>query len=71
VATKGKHKWRWLRFRKGDHAHNLIVAAQRYIHANKGTAVVLGGIGIMHQGEFRYSVVIGATGRPPKFEVKK
>ena len=64
---KTKRRWRWLKFRKGDHAHNLIVAAQRWIHANGGTAVVLGGIGLMDDPiEFKYHVVISATGQKPK-----
>lgn len=61
----GKQKWRWLRYRKGDHAHNLVCAAQHWIHENGGTAVVLGSIGIMDQGGCKYQVCIGALGRKP------
>jgi hypothetical protein len=63
-TTKPK-KWKWLRYRKNDLGHNVMVAVQRWIHANKGTAVVLGGIGVMDMGEFRYGVVVQATGRKP------
>lgn len=60
-----RSKWKWLRFRKGDHAHNLQCAAQHWIHANGGTAVVLGRIGVMDQGGCNYQVCIGATGILP------
>lgn len=58
-------KWKWLRYRKRDHAHNLICAAQHYIHQNGGTAVVLGSIGLMDQGGGRYQLCIGALGEMP------
>lgn len=61
-----KRKWTYLRYRKKDLAHNILVSVQRWIHANKGTAVVLGGIGLQELGEFRYNIVIGATGRKPQ-----
>ncbi len=57
---KRKHKWRWLRYRKGDHAHNMVCAAQHWIHQNGGTAVVIGGIGLLDQS---YPFVPGSTGR--------
>ena len=66
MAKKRKQKWRWLRYRKNDLAHNVQVAVQRWIHANKGTAVVLGGIGIMDEGGNRYQVCVGAMGRLPE-----
>lgn len=65
-ASKRKSKWKWLRFRKNDHAHNLIVAAQRYIHGNKGSAVMLGGIGVMDRGPYCYSLVVDVTGKKPE-----
>jgi hypothetical protein len=58
-------KWVWLRYRKGDHAHNLVCAAQHWIHEQGGTAVVLGGIGLLDQGHGRYQVCIGALGIMP------
>lgn len=69
-AKKRKKKWRWLLYRKGDHAHNLTVAAQRWIHANGGTAVVLGGIGLLNEGSHRYQVCVGALGVLPKAKSK-
>lgn len=69
AKKKRKAKWSWLRYRKGDHAHNLVCAAQHYIHENGGVAVVLGGIGLMDQGGGRYQLCVGALGRmPPKKE---
>lgn len=65
AKKKRKQKWMWLRYRKSDLAHNLQVAAQRWIHANGGTAVVLGRIGVMDEGGGRYQVCVGALGRLP------
>lgn len=77
-AKKKKPRWRWMRFRKGDHAHNLIAAAQHWIHANGGTAVVLGGIGVMDEEnpflegtKGKYRVCIGALGQKPKRLIEK
>lgn len=60
-----KRKWEWLRYRKGDATHNLFVAAQRFVHANKGTAVVMGGPVTVHEAEFEYIVGIRCVGKPP------
>lgn len=65
-TKKRKRKWEWLRYRKNDLAHNVQVAVQRWIHGNRGTAVVLGGIGIMHEGGGRYHVCVGALGKLPE-----
>lgn len=70
MAKKRKRKWSWLRYRKNDLAHNVQVAVQRWIHANGGTAVVLGGIGVMDEGGHRYQVCIGALGILPKKKEK-
>ena len=43
MAKKRKPKWRWMRYRKNDLAHNVQCAVQRWVHANKGTAIVMGG----------------------------
>lgn len=74
---KRKQKWRWMRYRKGDHAHNLTCAAQRWIHANGGTAVVLGGIGILDEEnpflegtKGRYQVCVSALGTKPEKKKK-
>ena len=69
--TKRKRKWMWLRYRKGDHANNLVCAAQHWIHANGGTAIVIGSIGVMDQGGSRYQVCIGALGRLPQKKAAK
>lgn len=71
AVKKRKAKWTWLRYRKGDLAHNVQVSVQKWIHANKGTAVVLGGIGIMDQGGGRYQVCVGALGAIPQKPEKK
>jgi hypothetical protein len=68
--VKRKRKWTWLRYRKGDHAHNLFYAAQHWIHENGGTAVVLSGISLMDQGAGRYQVCIGALGKMPEKKQK-
>lgn len=62
---KRKQKWRWMRYRKNDLGHNVIVAVQRWVHANGGTAVVIGGIGVMDEGGNRYQVCVGALGVLP------
>jgi hypothetical protein len=68
ASKKRNRRWTWLRYRKGDHAHNLMVAAQHWIHANRGTAVVLGGIEIIQfPGEaYKYRVAISAVGATPQ-----
>jgi hypothetical protein len=66
VKKKSKRRWSWLRYRKGDHAHNLIVSVQRYIHANKGTALVLGGIELIHVGPSRYKIAVPFLGIKPE-----
>lgn len=71
MAKKRKRKWTWLRYRKNDLAHNVLVATQRWIHANGGTAVVIGSIGIMDEGQHRYRVCVGALGRLPEKKEKK
>ena len=71
MAKKRKQKWRWLRYRKGDHAHNLLCAAQHWAHENGGTMVVEGPIGIMDQGGGRYQICVGALGVLPQKTMKK
>lgn len=68
MAKKRKQKWSWLRYRKNDLPHNMQVAAQRWIHANHGTAVVMGGISIIERPDARpgqYYVAIGCLGKRP------
>lgn len=69
---KRKQNWRWLRYRKNDLAHNVLCAVQRWIHANGGTAVVLGGIGLMDEHnpfipgtKGKYQVCVSALGVLP------
>ncbi len=76
--TKRKPKWIWLRYRKNDLAHNVQVAVQRWIHANGGTAVVLGGIGLLDEERpfvpgtaGKYQVCVGALGKKPSPPKKK
>jgi hypothetical protein len=75
VTKTRKRRWLWLRYRKGDVAHNLLVAAERYIHANGGTAVVLGGIKVIQMEpagcQLTYNLAIGFLGKnldPPRKE---
>lgn len=66
--AKRKPRWRHMRFRKGDVAHNLLAATQHYVKAKGGTAVVLGGIYIFREpGDLpaRYKIAVGCLGRPP------
>jgi hypothetical protein len=78
AKKKRRAKWEWLRYRKGDHAHNLLCAAQRWIHANGGTALVLGSIGVMDENnpfvpgsKGKYQVCVGALGIKPKRLLEK
>jgi hypothetical protein len=77
-AKKRKRPWRWLRYRKNDPAHNLLVAAQRWIHANGGTAVLIGGVGILDQAnpfipgtQGKYQVCVGVLGKIPELPKKR
>lgn len=64
-AKTGKRREIYLRFRKNDPTHNLIAATQHWIKANGGTAIVLGGIGLLADGAFKYSVCLRVVGRAP------
>ena len=68
-----------LRFRKDDPSHNLLAAAQHYILANGGTALLIGGIDIItmpYDPPSKYRVAVGCLGvrpekvKPPKPTVK-
>lgn len=72
---KRKQRWVVLRYRKNDPDHNIIVATQRWIHAHGGTAIVIGGVGILDEEnpfvlgtKFKYQVCIGAMGQKPMKE---
>lgn len=68
VRKRAKPKWRIMRFRKKDHVHNVLVAVTRWIRANKGTAVVIGGIGIAERPPlpYNYDVIVSVTGKKPE-----
>lgn len=71
--AKKKRKWRWLRYRKDDLAHNVQVAVQRWVHANGGTAIMTSGVQIVTfpgEGEFNYRVAIRCTGARPVMKEK-
>lgn len=71
---KRKPKWKWLRYRKGDLAHNFMVAAQRYIHGNGGTATILGPIQIIQMpgdNPAKFSLAMGCLGQRPTKPVKE
>lgn len=58
-----------MRFRKHDHAHNLLAAAHRWLRANGGDALVIGGIQIISMPgdhESKFSVAVGVVGKRPK-----
>lgn len=62
-------KWRTLRFRKNDPAHNVIAAVSRWIRANGGTDIVIGGIEVQQwpgESEFNYRVAVRVTGKAPE-----
>lgn len=55
-----------LRFRKNDPAHNLQAAAQAWLIAHGGDAVMIGRIGIMRDGDdHRFFICVGVTGTRP------
>jgi len=73
MKRKRKPRWKVLRYRKNDPAHNLLVATQRWVHANGGQIVVIGGIGILDEHnplvswtEGKYRVCVGCLGQLPK-----
>ena len=55
-----------LRYRKDDPGHNVIVAVSRWIKANGGNVVMIGGIGIIREGLYQYSVAVPVTALAPK-----
>ena len=68
-----KHRLVTMRFRKGDATHNLLAAVQHWVKANGGNLLVVGGIGIMPDGDpfsklsdHKFSVVVGCLGVRPK-----
>ncbi len=68
-AKKRKPKWRWMRYRKDDLPHNIQVAVQRWVHANHGTAIVMGGVSLIQMPDARpgsYYVAIGCLGKRPE-----
>jgi hypothetical protein len=63
-----------MRYRKGDLAHNLMCAAQHFIHANKGTAVVMGPIQVIEMPGARpgcYTIGVACLGQKPVNPVKE
>ena len=47
----------------------LYKAVVRYVEANGGTAVVIGGIALVEEGpnKFNYGIMVRATGKKPTF----
>ena len=62
---------RRLMFRKDDPAHNVQVAVVKWLEANGGDAIVVGGIGLIREGDFKFQVCVGITGTPPVKKVEK
>lgn len=71
MKKKPKAKTIILRFRKNDPAHNLQAAAQHWLRANGGDAIVMGGIGILDEGAHKFQICVGIVGRKPVKENKK
>ncbi len=68
MAKKRKRTPWCLRYRKNDPGHNMLVSTQRWIHANGGTALLLGGIDIVQLPEdnpLKYRVAVVAIGKKP------
>lgn len=66
VGILKKSKRIRLSFRKNDPAHNLQVAAVKWLEHTGGDAVVVGRIGIIREPEdFRFQICVGITGTPP------
>ena len=66
---KKKHRSHGLyrpRFRKNDHTHNMQVEVLRWVKANGGSAVVIGGVGLMQESPFNYFVCVKCTGVKPE-----
>lgn len=61
-----KRKTTTLRFRKNDPGHNVLAAVSRWVKANGGSTVVIGGIGIMPgDRKFVYYVMVQCMGNEP------
>ena len=68
-GMKKRRKYPLMRFRKNDPAHNLLVAAQHWLQANGGDALVIGGIGVLRQQKNRFYVTVNCVGTwPPRNE---
>ncbi len=68
MAKKRKRRWVVLRYRKRDLAHNVQVAAQRFIHARGGTAILLTGVQVISMPgdpDHKYHLAVGVVGRRP------
>lgn len=69
MSKAKRPKWRVMRFRKNDPAHNLQAAATHWIKAHGGNAIVIGGIEVQQwpgDGEFNYRVAVRVTGKKPE-----
>lgn len=69
MAKRRKPKFIKLRFRKNDPDHNLLAAAQHWVHAHGGTIIVGGGIELQQwpgapMGQYR--IAVRCVGRLPK-----
>ena len=70
--SKPKKRWkptfRMMRYRKHDPAHNMLVATQRYIHANGGSVTIIGGVEVQQFGEGpnHFRIAVRCLGTPPE-----
>jgi hypothetical protein len=67
-SKKRKPRFRVMRFRKGDHSHNLLAAVQKYVHAHGGSLIVIGGIEVQRwpgDGEHKFKIAVGCLGTAP------
>lgn len=54
-----------MRYRKKDLSHNVLVAVSRWVKANGGKVIVIGGIGVMEHSEHKYSICVKVVGKKP------
>lgn len=65
--SERSRKLRFNRFRKNDPTHNVLVAVSRWIKANGGDVMVIGGIEIQdwQEGAWKFRVGVKCLGLAP------
>jgi hypothetical protein len=64
---KKRRRFSAMRFRKNDPGHNVLVAVNRWVRANGGNLVVIGGIEVQDwaEGLGKFKVAIPCLGKKP------